>query len=720
MLGRLGRWAAVWRIPVVVGWVVITLAGAWIGGAIYDRTAAVDGLRPGAESTLAQARLDQLAPEGEQIVAVISGRHFNSVELVNGASRVMYEIRAIPGVVEVVDAYTSGALRVSTDNQRSLVTIGLDPDLTDEEALAVADQVAAALHRIDAPEVIVGGKLLAERTFGDQAIADAAFGESVALVVLCGALVIILGGLVAASLPLAAILATLATTLLALSGLAGVMPVSEYAVNVVTVLGIGLAVDYSLLILFRFREERAADPRAPVPELLVRTLATAGRAVLVSGLAVMVALAGLFAFADPLLAAMALGGAVVVCLATLAGLTLVPALIALAHRRIPTPGTRTWVWRRTGRVRPGVLARLAGVAQCQPTRVALVVTAALLVLSGPLLLVNLANSDARSLPADSAERRVYELVQQDFAEGSTEPIKVVIEADANDPATLALLNTMTTLEGVNGFNVKALPSGATVVDLEPTGLAAGEEAQRLVRDVRALDTDVPLQVAGSAAELVDAKDATGQRLPIAILVIVLATGALLYALTGSIVVPIKALCLNILTLLATLGVLVAVFQWGWGAGLLGFQSWGALDLTTPLLLFVFIFGLSMDYEVFLLARIKEEWDRQPAEDKTDDHRAANDRAVLAGILATGPVITAAALSIGIVFLGFALGELVAVKEIGVGMAVAVLLDVTVIRGLLLPAAMSLLGRRNWWPGGLPSRRSTPADSGQPELITTRD
>ena len=190
--------------------------------------------------------------------------------------------------------------------------------------------------------------------------------------------------------------------------------------------------------------------------------------------------------------------------------------------------------------------------------------------------------------------------------------------------------------------------------------------------------------AGPAAELVDAKDATAERLPIAIAVIVVATRLLLFALTGSVVVPVKAhhpepAARSVRARSASLA-------------LLGFEPWGALDLTTPLLLFVFIFGLSMDYEVFLLARIKEEWDR-----RTGDDRAANDRAVLAGITATGPVITAAALSIGIVFLGFALGELVAVKEIGVGMAIAVLLDVTVVRGLLLPAAMSLLGPRNWWP-----------------------
>jgi RND superfamily putative drug exporter len=236
------------------------------------------------------------------------------------------------------------------------------------------------------------------------------------------------------------------------------------------------------------------------------------------------------------------------------------------------------------------------------------------------------------------------------------------------------------------------------VDLRPAGPADGEPAQRLVRQLRAMDTTVPVLVAGPAAELIDARESVASRLPIAVAVIVVATAILLFALTGSVVVPVKALCMNVLTLLATLGVLVAVFQWGWGSALLGFEPWGALDLTTPLLLFVFIFGLSMDYEVFLLARIKEEWDRRTAED-----RAANDRAVLAGITATGPVVTTAALAIGIVFLGFALGDLIAVKEIGVGMTVAVLLDVTVMRGLLLPAVMSLLGAANWWR---PGRRVT--------------
>lgn len=697
MLAGLGRWVARRRVPVLIGWVLLTVVGAAFGGGVFDRAQPVDSLRPGAESTVAQARIDELSPDGEVIVAVLAGRDFNATELVSSASKVMFDIRAIEGVAQVVDSYTTGAHRVSDDNQKSLVTVELKPELSTEEALAAADEVAAALRRIDVPEVLVGGKLLAERAFGEQAVEDAVFGESVALVVLVGLLVVLLGGVVAGSLPLVAALATIAGALLALTGLAGAVPVNEYAVNVVTLLGIGLAVDYSLLVVARFRDERAADPDAPVPELLARTVATAGRAVVVSGLAVGIALAGLFVFADPLLAAMAMGGVLVVGLAVVAGVTLVPVLISLAHKRIPQPGTRTWVWRRRG---PGVPAGLAAFAQKRPAWVAFGVVVGLLVLSLPVLHVNFADSGARSLPAGSEERRVVEVVEREF--GGVDPITLVIESEDTGAGVPALLARLDALDGVFEVEQRAdRPPGVTIVDVRLDEHTSSERAQQVVREIRAVDTQVPVLVAGPAAELVDAKDATAAQLPVALLVIVAATALLLFALTRSVVVPVKALVMNVLTLTATLGVMVAIFQWGWGSSVLGFESHGALDLTTPLLLFVFIFGLSMDYEVFLLARIKEEWDRRESDDD-------GDRAVLAGIVATGPVITAAALAIGVVFLGFALGELVAVKEIGVGMAVAVLLDVTVVRGLLLPAVMALLGRANWWPGTpLTTKRRVP-------------
>ncbi|GAA3926291.1 MMPL family transporter [Actinoplanes auranticolor] len=695
MLAALGRTVYLRRLAVIAVWTVVALAGAVFGGSVYDRTQSIDTLPAGAPATVAQDRLDALSPEGERLVAVISGRDVGAIALIDSVTRIAFEIRAIPGVAEVEDSYTTGTRTISRDNRSSLVTVELKPGLSDDEALRAADGVKAALLRIDAPEILVGGELLAEREFGDQAVRDAAVGESVALVCVGLLLILVLGGLVAGLLPLAAALGAVTATLLALTGLARLLPVSEYAVNVVTLLGIGLAVDYSLLMIARFKQERAADPRAPLAELLARTVATAGRAVLVSGSAVTAALVGLFAFGEPLLAAMAMGGALVVVLATATGLTLVPALIAVAHRRIPATG-----WRRPGRGSgrprgPGLLARLAAFAQRRPGPVALAATAGLLVLSAPLLFVEFANSDVRALPQSSEARQTYEAVQEKFADPPKQPLTVVVEADPAQPGMKELFDTMRGLPGVSDLYVRSeLPPGVSIADVVPAGAADGRQAQSLVAGLRALDAPAPVLVAGPAAELVDAKRSVAGRLPLALAIIVVATGALLFALTRSVVVPVKAIVMNLLTLLATMGVLVAVFQWGWGSGVLGFTPWGALDLTTPLLLFVFAFGLSMDYEVFLLARIKEEWDRRRATD-----RAANDRAVLAGITATGPVVTTAALAIGLVFGGFVLGGLVAVKEIGVGMAVAVLLDVTVVRGLLLPATMSLLGRWNWWRPG---------------------
>ncbi|GAA0797054.1 MMPL family transporter [Spirilliplanes yamanashiensis] len=703
MLAALGRSVYRRRLAVIVAWVVVALAGAVFGGSVYDRTRSIDPLPAGAPAAVAQDRLDALSPEGDRVVAVISGRDVNAIELINSVTRIAFEIRDMAGVAAVEDSYTSGMRQISRDGTSSLITVELDPGLSDDEALRVADRVREALLRIDAPDILVGGELLAEREFGEQAVRDAAVGESVALVCVAILLALVLGGLVAGLLPLAAAVGAITATLLALTGLARLLPVSEYAVNVVTLLGIGLAVDYSLLMIARFREERAADPRAPLAELTARTVATAGRAVLVSGLAVTAALVGLFAFGEPLLAAMAMGGALVVALATATGLTLVPALVATAHRRIPAAGG----WPRPGRGPAqrdgaGALARLAAFAQRRPGPVALAAAAGLLALSVPLLSAEFRNSDVRALPAASEARQTYEKVQNDFADPPKQPLTVLAEAD---PAALTtLFDRVEQLPGVSDVFVRTgLPPGVGVADVVPAGPADGPEAQRLVDTLRGLDAPAPVLVAGPAAELVDGKRSVAERLPLALAIIVLATGVLLFALTRSVVVPVKAVLLNLLTLTATMGVLVAVFQWGWGAGLLGFEPWGALDLTTPLLLFVFAFGLSMDYEVFLLARIKEEWDRRRSAD-----RAANDRAVLAGITATGPVVTTAALAIGIVFLGFVLGELVAVKEIGVGMAVAVLLDVTVVRGLLLPATMSLLGRWNWWrPGAAAAEPAAP-------------
>ncbi|MBE2320440.1 MMPL family transporter [Solirubrobacter sp. CPCC 204708] len=660
MLERVGRAAARWRFAILAVWAALALVGGVIGAGVYDRTETVDDAR--GESARAAERLDELDPEGELVVAIIAGKDFFARDLIDRATAVMYELRETPGVVDVRDAYTAGGLQ-GDDGKSSLAVVELDPALEGDAALEAADRVAEKLRTIPAPEVLIGGKLLAERTFAEQATDDAVRGETIALVVLTIVLIIFLGGFVAGVLPLGAALATIAGSLLALNALAGVVAVSEFAVNVVTLLGLGLAVDYSLLVIARFREQRTADPDAPVEELLGRTVGAAGRAVLVSGLAVGIALIALYVFSDPVLSAMALGGVLAVATATLVGLTLVPALVAVAHTRIPARGRMPSV---------GLLARLAAFALRRPAAVAVVVAAGLIALSVPAFGLEAANADATSLPESAQERRVQEKLERDFSKGAVEPITVLSDRPPSDELPQRLVR-LSNVEEV--LPLDELPPEVSGYTVDPLGSDDGERAQQLVRDIRALDDS--LLVGGPAAELLDAKDATRQRLPLALAVVFLPTALLLFALTRSVLVPLKAIVMNVLTLLATLGALVLLFP-------------GPLDLTTPLLLFMFIFGLSMDYEVFLLARIKEEWDRS----------GDNEEAVLHGITASGPVVTLAALSIGIVFAGFALGELSEVREIGVGMALAVLLDVTLVRGLLLPAAMALLGRHNWWPGAV--------------------
>ncbi|MFI7544447.1 MMPL family transporter [Actinoplanes sp. NPDC049599] len=705
MLAALGRTCARRRRLVLGVWLVLTAAGLVLGGQVFDRLATTDSLRPGAESQLADARVDRLQPEGPLVVAVVGGPDVYDQALVNDVMAVTGEIRAMDGVTEVEDLYSAPGGRIGAGNRSSLIRVELERGLPDDRREQVEDAVAGALHRISAPEVLVGGEKLAERAFADQAVADAAFGESVAILVLVVVLVLTLGGFAAGAVPLAAALATVSVTLLGLFGLTALTGVSEFTVNVVTLLGIGLAVDYALLVIARFRQEREADPEAPVADLVARTIATAGRTVLISGLAVGAAMAGLFVFAEPLLGAMALGGAIAVLLATLAGLTAVPALIATAHRRIPGAADSTRVLtlrravaatlRRRAEPGPGLLARLAAYAQNRPAPVALAVTAGLLMLSLPFVFaVNLENSDARALPASAEARKLQEAVQRDFSAGQADPIVVVVDADPAGAPVRDFLNALNTLDGV--LRVEQRPdinAPAAVLDLTPEGKTAGGTSRDVVRAIRALDPPFPVLVGGSAAELVDYRESVAGRFPVALLIILLSTAVLLFALTGSLVVPVKALLMNALTLLATLGVLVVVFQWGIGDALLGFDSWGAIDVTTPVLLFVFVFGLSMDYEVFLLARIKEEWDGR---DPTRRGTAAGDQAVRAGIEKSGPVVTAAALCIGVVFLGFLLADLIAVKEIGFAMAVALLLDVTIVRGLLLPAVMNLLGEWNWW------------------------
>jgi len=646
-------WLVRWRWLVVGVWAALALAGGALAGQVFDQAQTVGQLSADAESLRAEQRLQLLNPEGPTVFAIVQDVDPYDPALVATTTEISEQLLTLPGVAEVGDLYSAPGGQIGQGNRSTLIRVELRPGPSEAEV----DAVVAKLRELRSPHVLIGGKPLAERAFADQAIADAALGESVALGALAVLLVIVLRwGAVA---PLGAAVAAIATTLLALAGLARLTAVSEYTVNVVTLLGLGLAVDYALLLIWRYREELAqAEPSLA----LAATLRTAGRAVLISGGIVAAAMGGLAAFGEPLLAAMALGGLVVVVIATAAALTLTPAILLILN------SDQSFASRSTG-----LLGRLAAVAQRRPETVAIAVVGGLLLLALPFVSAHLENSDARALPAAAESRLAYEAYARDFQRGHPDPVTVVVDAGAGGEAMRDYLDRLLRLPGVDQLELRRdIPAEATVVDLTPETVG---EAPDVVRAVREVAAPAGALTGGPAAELVDYRDSVVGHLPVVLAVLLAATGVLLFMLTGSVLIPIKAVLMNLLTLGASLGVLSAVF---------GMR----LDLTTPVLLFVFIFGLSTDYEVFLLARIAEE------------HRAGHDTetAVRRGVGRTGPVITVAAASLIVVFLGFVLGGLTAVREIGVGMAVAIGLDVTVVRGLLLPAAMTLFGRWNWWPG----------------------
>lgn len=441
------------------------------------------------------------------------------------------------------------------------------------------------------------------------------------------------------------------------------------------VLGLGLGIDQGLLMVSRFREERGAGHE--VHEAVRRTMASAGRTVVFSAATVAVALIGLLVFDEPTIRSLGLAGVGVVLACAAAGLTLLPALLALVGGRLKP---------RTAGTDGHGFARIARVIQRGAVPVVVMVGIGLALLSLPFTNARFEEIGVHTLPESSETRQVAETVDRWFP-GRSDPVVAVADTAPDDPRLARQVAEVERLDGVVGAEAQPTSRGdVTVVEVEAEGETNGAAAQSVARQLRGGEPGFPVMVGGGPAEVVDFKDSLTGRLPLAAAVIVVATFALLFLMTGSVVVPLKAIVMNILSLGATLGTLVWVFQDGHLAGLLGIDPPGALDLVMPLVVFVFAFGLSMDYEVFLLARIREAWL------ETGD----NDRAVALGLARSGRVITSAALLMVVVFAGFAAGEMLAIKQLGLGLAVAVVVDATVVRTLLVPATMKLLGRWNWW------------------------
>ncbi len=635
------------------------------------------------ESARADRRMDELfdqlprsarAPDETEVIAVVDGLTVDEPATEAAVTAATAAIAARPGVTSVGDTYTTpGAGLRAVDGQASAVVVTLDPAA---DVDAAVDDVQHALEATGAPRMLVGHEDMVDDEISAQAEEDLTTGEAIALPLALAALVVVFGGLMAAVMPVALAVVSVigALLVLALASLTG--DVAVYALNVVTMLGLGVGIDYGLVFVSRYREERGHG--LDVVPALERTVATAGRTVMFSGLTVAVALGGLLLFDSAGLRSLAVGGIGVVLVAVVAALTLLPALLALAGHRIHPARARTG---------HGAYWRLAGSVRRHAGPVAAVIGVGLVVAALPFLGARFENPDARSLPRSSVARQIEE-ARERFPVGGADPVEVLAETAPDDPELAAWLTRVDALTGVDRVDIddELAPAGAVVVNVVPDGPTQGEIAQRVVAELRDLDAPFPTMVTGEAAELIDMKASIAARLPWALAIVCLATMALLFLMTGSLVVALKAILMNVLSIGATFGVLVWVFQDGHLTGLLGFDAVGSLDATMPLIVFLFAFGLSMDYEVFLLARIKEAWDA------TGD----NNLAIATGLDRTGRIITSAAALMVIVFAGFAAGELVLVKQLGIGLAVAVVVDATIVRCLLVPATMTLMGERNWW------------------------
>ena len=696
VFASLGRLVYRRRVLVALAWLLVLGVGVGFGGEVFGRLGTGSGLRDDAESVVVSDLVARVSGSGTEITGLLDGRRADDPAFRAEVADAVEDLEAMAGVQRVVGPWAAGrAVRgdrgaqgaagggppdnplIAEDRRAVMVRVELETGMPGGGFDRAVDRVGERLRAVDAPRVLVGGDEIAREEFQDQAQEDLERGETLALPVMLVLLLLVFRGFVAAVTPLLVAVVAVAGALLILLGVSHVADISAYSVNVITMLGLGLAVDYSLLVISRFREERAAG--LELPEAIERTLATAGRTVAFSGLTVAAALCGLLAFAEPFLRSLAWGGIGVVLVAMVAAVTLVPGLLGLWGRRIrpgPAPATDR-----------GVFYRLSRVVQRAAPVIVVAVAALLVLLAVPFRHARLENSGLESLPRSSASRRLFDTVDARFAGGGTDPIVVVVESVPGSPLVADYLHRVGQLPGVARVEPRqGTPPQLTVLDVVPQGTSEGPVATRLVQRIRALERPVAVGVTGPAAFLVDYRDSLTSRLPYALGLIGLGTFALLFLMTGSVVVPVKAIVMNMLSLGASFGALVWVFQEGHLSGLLGFDPPGMVDITVPVLIFVFAFGLSMDYEVFLLSRIKEAWD------ETGD----NDRAVALGLQRTGRIVTSAAALIVIVFLGFAAGELLTIKEVGLGMAIAVLLDATVVRMLLVPATMKLMGRWNWW------------------------
>ncbi|WP_431788102.1 MMPL family transporter [Streptomyces sp. G9] len=690
---------------------VITALAVFAGSGVADRMGSGGWQAPDAESTYATEVLAREFPASQPNLLLLVDSGSAGVDdpaVAAEAARLAERLKAEPGISGVGSYWetASPALR-SEGGQEAIIAARIGGD--EKTAGETLDRLAPAFAGERGPVTVsLGGPVAVQHEMQTIIQEDLLRAELIALPVTLILLVMVFGSAVAAMLPLAVGIVAILGTNAVLRGLTEFTDVSVFAMNLTTALGLGLAIDYALFIVRRFREELAtgADTRTAVGT----TLRTAGRTVLFSALTVAVSLSAMLVFPQYFLRSFAYAGIAVVLLAAAAALILLPAALVLLGPRINSLDLRRLLRRRkktaTAGADPAGAAAGgsgAGSADASPGRgwawlgalvmrrapvFAIVTTVGLLLLGLPFLGVKFGTADDRQLPASAESRVVQEHIRDGFPGSPGGGLEVLVEGQGSRADHADLKSRIEQLPGVLRVEGPVAEGPAAYYSVLPKGEAVGEEAQQLVRDLRAVPSasSLDISVTGTAAVLVDSKDSIADRLPWALAIIVVATLLVVFLLTGSVLIPLQAVVLNALSLTAMFGAVVWVFQDGNLSGLLAFTSTGDIETTLPVLMFCVAFGLSMDYGVFLISRIKEEYDR------TGDH----EHSVTFGLRHTGGLITAAAVILAVVMVAIGTSRVTNTKMLGLGIALAVLMDAMVVRSLLVPAVMKLMGRSTWW------------------------
>jgi putative drug exporter of the RND superfamily len=707
---RLGRFVSLHPRMLLVASALFIAAAGILGAGVADHLSTGGFEDPASESTRAAARIEEAFGIADPDVVLLVEARTGSVDdaEVAAAGRALTRALGAEEGVARVDSYWSlgGAppLR-SLDGSKAMVLANLDGSQNDKNHL-LEDLTPKYTGSADAIEVSVGGFAEVFRQVTTQVEKDLVRAEIIAIPILLILLLFVFRSVVAASLPLGVGLVAVVGTLFILRLVATVTEVSIFALNLTTGMGLGLGIDYSLFIVSRFREELGSGKS--VDDAVITTVSTAGRTVLFSAIAVAASMSALLLFPIVFLKSFAYAGIPVVALAAVGATVTLPALLKLLGPRIDSWSIR----KRKGSAdaEGRVWHRIATIVMRRPIPVAAVGVAILLFLGAPFLGVEVGLPDDRVLPPGAPGRIVSDEIRADFAGNEAFALSVLADGvDARESrseitsyaTSLSQLDGVARVDSATGsyvggellFQSPLLADRLTAdeatflsVVLSPTVETQSPEAEAVVRRIRNMESPFPVQVTGASATLVDGKAVVLSRFPFALALIGLVTLVTLFLLFGSVLVPIKALVLNLLSLTATFGAMVWVFQEGHLAGLLDFTPTGTLVLSNIILMFCIAFGLSMDYEVFLLSRIKEEHDR------TGD----NESSVAIGLERTGRIVTAAAVLIAVVFVAMLSSGVAFIKLFGMGLALAVIMDATLVRAALVPAFMKLMGSANWW------------------------